>query len=91
MGKARVSVRIGILHRVRDEGIGPRGERDPFGLMKQRRGMDERGDHQPIPIGENFIVEARPDAFLARREQFRAQRRQPRFFFGEGGLACRAG
>ena len=81
MGEAPVSLRIGILHRVGDERIGPRGERDPFGLMKQRRGMDERGDHQPIPIGENLVVEARPDALFAGREKFRAQRRQPRFLF----------
>ena len=85
MGEALVSLRIGELQRRDNEIIGPRRQRRPSGLTENRRGMDERGDHEPVPIGENFVVKAGADALFPRIEEFLAQRRKPRFVFCESG------
>ena len=68
MCEALVPLRIGKLQRRGDEIIGPRGKTYPFRLAKKRRGIDERGDHQAVPIGKNFVVEARADALVPRLE-----------------------
>ena len=55
---------------------------DPVGLAEQRAGVGERGDHQPVPVGQHLVVEAGPHALLARaraawRAAWRAAPRRP--------------
>jgi hypothetical protein len=69
VGEATLPLRVRELHRRGDEIISPRGERDPFGRLKNRRGMDERGDHKPVPIGENLVVKAGADTPFPRFKQ----------------------
>ena len=43
------------------------------------RGIDERGDHQAVPIRKNFVVEARVNPLFPRVEKALPQRRKPCF------------
>ena len=43
-------------------------------------GVDQRGDHQPVPVGQDLVVEARAARACSRTvKQLVAQRREPRF------------
>ena len=48
---------------------------EPGRLAEHDAGIDQRRDHQSVPVGQHLVVEAGPHAARARREQFRAQRR----------------
>ena len=39
---------------------------DPVRLAEQHPGIDQRRDHQAVPVGQNLVVEARPDPLFAR-------------------------
>src|ERR1700730_8328314 len=87
MREAFVSFRVGELHRRDDEAVSMRGKPYPFRLVENRRGIDERGDHQAVPIGKNFVVEAGLTPLLSRVEQALPQRRKP-CFFGKRRSLC---
>ena len=52
---------------------------DPCGLGEHRTGIGKRGDHQPVPIGEDLVVPTGADPRLARLEEDRAGRGERRF------------
>jgi hypothetical protein len=62
-------VAVDVAHRGDDEIISPRGESNPFRLSEERGRIDQRSDHQPVPIGHDFVVEIGTDASLARIEK----------------------
>ena len=55
------------------------GGGQPFGLLESRRRLDQSGDHQAVPIGENLVVALWPDSFGAGGQEGFA-------VAGEGGL-----
>ena len=65
------------LHRRDDEVVSPRGKPYPFRRVEQRCGIDERGDHQAVPISENLVVAAGANPLFPRVEQALPQRREP--------------
>ena len=70
---------VAARHRAGDEGERARGGVEPRRLGEQEACVGERGDHQPVPVGEHLVVEAGPYARVADAEKFCAQRREPRF------------
>ena len=48
------------------------------GSSRMIAGIDQRRDHQAVPVGQHLVVEAGPHARRARVEQNGAQRLQPR-------------
>ncbi len=55
-----------LAERLGDEGEAILGEIDPIGPIEAHAGGGEGGDHQPVPVGEDLVVQAGPDALLAR-------------------------
>ena len=70
---------VALAHAACDEIEGALGHREPFRLIENDAGIDQRRDHQPVPVGQHFVVEAGPHAPGARLQQDRAQARKPRF------------
>ena len=56
-------------HLAADESEGAGGKRDPTGVIERKPGFDERGDHQPVPIGEDLVVEPGADSRRARLQE----------------------
>ena len=48
-----------------------------MGLVEREAGIDERGNHQPVPIRQYLVVEPRPDPPGAGGEQLFAHGREP--------------
>jgi hypothetical protein len=48
-----------------------------MGLLQRETGVDEGSDHQPVPIRQDFVVEAGADPASASGKQFLAQRCEP--------------
>ena len=69
---------VAARHRLGDKGKGPLGHVEPCGFCQQQSGIGERCDHQPVPVGQNLVVEARAHACRAHGEQFCAQSGKPR-------------
>ena len=69
---------VAARHRAGDEGERALGRVEPRRLGEEEAGVGERGDHQPVPVGEHLVVEAGPYARVADAEKFCAQRREPR-------------
>ncbi len=42
---------------------------DPLGAIEGKAGFGERGDHQPVPIGEDLVIEPGPDSRRARLQE----------------------
>ena len=53
------------------------GELEPGGCIEDDRGARERGDHQPVPVGEHLVVPARAHALGARRKELLAKAGKP--------------
>src|SRR5581483_318281 len=62
----------------------------PRWLFEQQTCVAERGDHQAVPVGQNFVVEAGTHALVAHRKQFYAQRRKPLLIFISARLRLEA-
>ena len=64
-GEFQFAVAIGMAepvaarHRPRNKIEGLPRQVDPGCFAKQQSGIGERRDHQPVPVGQHFIVEAR--------------------------------
>ena len=63
-------------HLAADKGKSAGGKRDPTGVIEGKPGLDQRGDHQPVPIGEDLVVEPGADSRRARLQQQLAAPRQ---------------
>ncbi len=84
-GAPRMAEPVALGHRCGDEVEGAARHRNPRRLAEHDAGVDQRRDHQAVPVGQNLVVEAGPHAAGAGFEQRRPQRRQPRLV----GLAAR--
>ncbi len=69
----RMTEPIALRHLARDEIEGALCHRDPVRLIEQHAGIDQRRDHQPVPVRQHLVVEAGPHAAFARVEQDLAQ------------------
>src|SRR6202022_1812329 len=87
MRETSVSFRVSELHRRDDEAVSMRGKPYPFRRIENRRGIDERGDHQAVPIRKNFVVEAGVNPHFSHLEQALPQWRKP-CFFGKRRSLC---
>ena len=68
---------VGSRRAVEQEARGTLGRGEVARLAQQRRRARERPDHQPVPVGEHLVVDERPLARVARREQRPASRLDP--------------
>ena len=57
----RMAEPVASGHVVAHECEGPLGHRDPVRLPERQPGMDQRRDHQAVPVRQNLVVQARPD------------------------------
>ena len=65
-----------LLHVLHDEAEGGGGGLQPLGAVEHARGVGERGDHQPVPVGQHLVVPAGANAARAARQQLAAHVRQ---------------
>ena len=68
---------IALAHRGRDEGEGLLRKPQPIGAGEDARGMSERGNHQPVPVGQHLVVEAGANTRRAGVEEDGARAREP--------------
>jgi hypothetical protein len=52
---------------------------EPGRFVQLNTGMDQGGDHQPVPVGQHLVVEAGADPARTHRQQFVTQRGEARF------------
>ena len=53
---------VGVHHAGDDGGIGARRVGDPVGMVERRARAHQGRDGEPVPVGEDLVVEARPHA-----------------------------
>ena len=56
-------------HLAADESEGAGGARDPLSAIERKPGFGERGDHQPVPVGEDLVIEPGADSRRARLQE----------------------
>ena len=82
---------VAIAHARRNERERARRHVEPGRLAERDTGIDERRDHQAVPVGEHLVVEPRPHARARAASSVRAQRGEVRFFLLRSRARARAG
>ena len=87
MGVEQPAIRV--AHRVHHEAPGADGGGQPVVALEGGGGIGQGCDHQAVPVGQDLVVPARPDAPVADGLQPGAQARQPPFLVlaQQGGRA----